>query len=373
MTLIAAAPNAGPLPFYKRKVQTPGFIDDPAQRCAVQRLQVLYEQLQNNRQTLLGRWLNRIARSHPAAPKGVYLWGGVGRGKTFVMDLFYESLPAGGKMRTHFHRFMRRVHEELTRLKGEKNPLDLVADSFAREAQVICFDEFFVADITDAMILANLLQALFDRGVTLVTTSNIEPQDLYKDGLQRDRFTPAIALLLQHMEVVNLDSGTDYRLRALTRVDLFYSPLDGASAAAMQRCFDSLTADVSEVGTEVALEIEQRKIVAKKETDDIVWFDFYALCDGPRSQHDYIVLAREYHTVLISGVPLLDGRNDDQARRFIYLVDEFYDRSVKLIISAARPIEQLYGNGKLQFEFTRTVSRLLEMQSREYLAQPHRP
>lgn len=367
--------NAGPLPLYLAKLDEAGFVADQAQRAAVERLQMLFDRLSTYRRVASGRalWLRWLRRGQPQPPQGVYLWGGVGRGKTFLMDMFYESLPADRKMRTHFHRFMRRVHAELTHLKGTKNPLDQVAQTLSKEASVICFDEFFVADITDAMILANLLRALFDRGVTLVATSNIVPQDLYKDGLQRERFVPAIDLLLQHMDVVNVDSGTDYRLRALTRAELFYSPLNGASSAAMEQCFQSLVMDGAHVETPAQLEIEQRVIHAKKEADDVVWFEFRALCEGPRSQNDYIVLAKEYHTVLLSDVPQLGAQNEDQARRFIYLVDEFYDRSVKLIVSAAAPIEQLYQHGKLKFEFARTISRLREMQSAEYLALPHRP
>jgi len=362
-----------PLYRYMRDLQKDGFSADNAQRAAVERLQRLFDELvlQNQRQPGLFSWLPWAHK--PEAPRGVYLWGGVGRGKTYLMDLFFETLPFPRKMRTHFHRFMRRVHAELTALKGQKNPLEKVADALAAEALVICFDEFFVSDITDAMILGNLLKALFERGVTLVATSNIQPDGLYKDGLQRERFIPAIKLLNQYLEVLNVDGGVDYRLRALVKADLFHSPLSDASEQALDICFHRLVPDSSIIHRDVTLEVEGRKMHARCEADDVIWFDFAALCDGPRSQNDYIVLAKEYHAVLVSGVPQFAGKNDDQARRFIYMVDEFYDRRVKLVLSAASPIADLYKEGKLGFEFQRTVSRLLEMQSEEYLAQPHRP
>lgn len=361
-----------PLERYERDLQKPGWKQDLAQRKAVERLQRLYDDLLEAgvREPWWRRWLSQ----HKSTPvKGVYLWGGVGRGKTYLMDSFYDSLPFEQKMRTHFHRFMRHVHAELNRLKGEKNPLEKVADALALETRIICFDEFFVADITDAMILANLLKALFGRGIALVATSNIEPGDLYRHGLQRERFLPAIALLQAHTDVVNVDSGTDYRLRALKKAELYHSPLGEPAEAALQRCFADLAPDASKAKCSVPLEVEGRTITARAEADDVVWFDFRALCDGPRSQHDYIVLAKEYHAVIVSDVPALGRHNDDQARRFIYLVDEFYDRRVKLVVSAALPLAQLYGEGKLSFEFARTSSRLLEMQSHEYLALAHRP
>ena len=363
-----------PLARYQRDLQKNGFREDKAQRRAVERLQQLFDELvaqRGRRRSLLSGWLPWQRKIEP--PKGVYLWGGVGRGKTFIMDIFFETLPFPQKMRTHFHRFMRRVHAELTAQKGEKNPLDKVADILAAETQVICFDEFFVADITDAMILANLLKALFARGVTLVATSNIQPDGLYKDGLQRERFIPAIHLLNAHLDVLNVDGGVDYRLRALVKADLFHSPLNEASEQALSDCFHRLVPDSSTIRQDVPLEVEGHTINARYEADDIIWFDFAALCDGPRSQNDYIVLAKEYHAVLVSGVPQFNGKNDDQARRFIYMVDEFYDRRVKLVLSAADAIPALYVDGRLGFEFERTVSRLLEMQSQEYLAQAHRP
>ena len=305
--------------------------------------------------------------------KGLYFWGGVGRGKTYLMDNFFESLPFPQKMRMHFHRFMRRVHAELKKLDGQKNPLQKVADIIAAETKVICFDEFFVSDITDAMILGTLMSELFARGVVLVATSNIVPDGLYKDGLQRARFLPAIALLKEYTQVVNVDGGVDYRLRALEQAELYHYPLDVQADISLQKSFRSLLNTPSDEKVGEVLRVEGRDIHSRYSADGVVWFDFDAICDGPRSQNDYIELSKEYHSVFISNVPALGRVNDDQARRFVNLVDEFYDRHVKLVISAERPLAELYSEGKLSFEFQRTISRLLEMQSHEYLAMEHRP
>ncbi len=364
-----------PLERYQRDLQRPDFRQDSAQAQAVALLQDLYERLLAARRQQAGlRWWSRLLGGRDPAPvTGLYLWGGVGRGKTYLMDNFYESLPFEDKMRVHFHRFMRRVHAELKQMDGQKNPLQGVADRIRREAGVICFDEFFVSDITDAMILGTLMEALFQRGITLVATSNIEPDGLYKDGLQRARFLPAIALLKTHTRVVNVDGGVDHRLRALEQAELYHSPLDAAADESLMRSFQSLVHNPGEAQRDVVLDVEGRPIPARYLADGVVWFDFAALCDGPRSQNDYIELAREYHSVIISNVPALGRSKDDQARRFINLVDEFYDRQVKLVISAEKPLAGLYDEGGLSFEFQRTVSRLLEMQSRDYLARPHRP
>ena len=364
---------------YAQDLTRSDFRQDPAQAQAVAHLQQLYEQLladwqEARRETLWGGLVRRVMGEKLREPiRGLYFWGGVGRGKTYLMDSFYESLPFPHKMRSHFHRFMRRVHAELKKLDGQKNPLQKVADIIAAEARVICFDEFFVSDITDAMILGSLMQELFARGVTLVATSNRVPDDLYKDGLQRARFLPAIDLLKKHTLVVNVDGGVDYRLRALEQAELYHSPLGEAADASLKRSFDSLLPANIAVQAGVELEIEGRQIQARYEAEDIVWFEFDSICDGPRSQNDYISLACEYHTVLISNIPALGRAKDDQARRLINLVDEFYDRQVKLIVSAEKPLAELYSTGKLDFEFQRTISRLLEMQSHEYLAKPHRP
>jgi len=308
----------------------------------------------------------------PVIPQGLYFWGGVGRGKTYLMDLFFEALPFEQKLRTHFHRFMRSVHKELKTLPEQVNPLDIVAERIARNTRVICFDEFFVVDITDAMILATLLRALFARGVVLVATSNIEPNGLYRDGLQRARFLPAIDLLNRHTQVVNVDGGIDYRLRALEQLPLYQWPHSDQAVALLLACFNDLVCEHEVVRKDCSIEIEGRHIAVTRLADGVVWFDFLALCDGPRSQNDYIELAREFHTVIVAGVPGFAAANDDQARRFIYLVDEFYDRGVKLILSADLPLVNLYGDGRLGFEFERTVSRLREMQSTDYLARAHK-
>lgn len=373
---------------YRADLARDGFQYDAAQERAVEHLQRLYDELLTTpRRTLAlataerglkSRVAGLFGKKAPAAPeaaepavRGLYFWGGVGRGKTYLVDTFYESLPFPDKMRTHFHRFMQRVHTELEHYKGEKNPLTLIAGKFASEARVICFDEFFVKDITDAMILANLLEALFAKGVVLVATSNIVPDELYKDGLQRARFLPAIDLLKRHCDVINVDSGIDYRLRALERAEIFHSPLDKEAEAELERSFREIAGAEGEHGAPI--EINHRVLTARRLHEDVVWFDYAMLCDGPRSQNDYIELAREFHTVLVSDVPRMGRGSDDQARRFINMVDEFYDRGVKLLMSAEAPAERLYAEGNLTFEFARTLSRLQEMQSHEYLALPHKP
>lgn len=367
-----------PLVRYQADLTRSGFVKDDAQHAAVEKLDALCREVIREYSAELSKGsiqklVGKLFRGQKTTPvRGLYLWGGVGRGKTYVMDIFFDALPFEQKMRTHFHRFMRRVHGELKKLKDQQDPLKLVANTIADEVRIICFDEFFVSDITDAMILANLLEALFERGVTLVATSNIEPSGLYKDGLQRARFLPAIALLEKHTEVFKLDGGVDYRLRTLEKASLYHCPLSDDSYKEMDKCFVSLIPDVDSVQENIDLDVEGRPIRALKEADDVVWFDFSAVCDGPRSQNDYIELAREYHAVLVSNVPEMGAANDDQAKRFIYLVDEFYDRRVKLILSAEKPILELYGEGRLSFEFQRTVSRLQEMQSHEYLSSAHK-
>lgn len=364
---------------YRQDLQKPDFTADPAQQLVVDQLQLLYDKLLARQRALASRpyllrailrWL--VSKSENGV-KGLYLWGSVGRGKTYLMDVFYDCLPFDKKMRSHFHRFMRRVHRELKDLAGHRDPLEIVAQRLADEALVICFDEFYVADITDAMLLGNLLDGLFQRGVTLVATSNFVPDKLWENGLQRDRFLPAIALLKQHTEVLHLDSPTDYRLRTLDQADLYHHPLNDAAERNLEACFANLAPDGELARDGVALEVENRLIHARRVADDVVWFDFSAICDGPRSQTDYIELAREYHAVMIANVPVFNGKNEDQARRFINLVDVFYDRNVKLVLSAAAPLLELYQRGDLHFEFGRTTSRLIEMQSHDYLARPHMP
>lgn len=359
---------------YQRDLQAPGFERDPAQAEAVEHLQSLYEALINaeeRRQKPMVKLRRRLKKGQASPVPGLYFWGGVGRGKTYLMDTFYEALPFERKMRVHFHRFMQRVHRELTRLKGQKNPLELIAAQFADEAVVICFDEFFVTDIGDAMILATLLDGLFSRGVTLVCTSNIIPDGLYKDGLQRARFLPAIDLLNRHTKVVNVDGGIDYRLRTLEQAELYHWPLDESADESLESSFQNLAVEAG--NHSLTLEVNGRTLSAQRHADDVVWFDFRELCDGPRSQNDYIELAREYHAIIISNVPVMDTNSDDRARRFVNMIDEFYDRCVKVILSAEAPIHELYKGGSLSFEFERTESRLLEMQSHDYLEQAHKP
>jgi cell division protein ZapE len=357
-----------PVEKYQQLLAQEAISEDPGQRRVVDLLEALYQLLlaRTRQKSALSRLLGR---GNDAPVKGLYLWGGVGRGKTMLMDLFFDCLPPGERLRMHFHRFMRRVHGELTELSGTANPLDAVADRFAQETRVLCFDEFFVSDIGDAMILGELLDGLFERGVTLVATSNVVPADLYQNGLQRRRFLPAIALLETHTRVHHIDVELDYRLRVLERAEIFHSPLDSAAERSLQKSFSALAPESGQL--DVKLEIENRPIRARQVADDVAWFEFSELCDGPRSQNDYIELARIYHAVLVSNVPQFTGRDENAARRFISLVDEFYDHNVKLILSAAVPIPNLYGGERLRFEFARTESRLLEMQSHEYLARTH--
>lgn len=355
---------------YQVDLQQEGFSHDPAQEQAVRLLQGLYERLLA-RESQRRPWWRRWQRQSLEPEQGLYLWGGVGRGKTYLVDTFFECLPIDAKLRVHFHRFMQRVHAELKLLAGEKNPLLLVADRLAAEARVICFDEFFVTDIADAMILGGLMEALFARGVTLVATSNIEPAHLYANGLQRQRFLPAIALLERHTRVVNVDAGIDYRLRTLEQAELYHCPLDEDADRSLRQSFERLAPHPGRLGE--SLVINGRKIRCRSLADDVVWFDFAELCGGPRSQNDYIELARIFHAVVLSGVPALGVANDDATRRFVNLIDEFYDRNVKLVMAADRPLLELYDGHRLQFEFQRTVSRLQEMQSHEYLAREHRP
>ena len=319
------------------------------------------------------RLLSRLGlarRGRP--PRGMYLWGGVGRGKTFLMDLFFASLPGSHKMRVHFHAFMQRVHRRLAALQGVRDPLEEVAAELAAEAGVICFDEFFVADIGDAMLLGGLLDALFRRKVVLVATSNIPPGKLYENGLQRERFLPAIDLLERNCAVVELDSPVDYRLRSLEQATLYHAPATADTGELLKRDFRELAAGGESVADGGSIIIQDREIAVLNLDRDVVWFEFGAICEGPRSAADYVQIAKMFHAVIISNVPRLDDAALDAARRFINLIDAFYDRRVKLILSAAAPIPQLYGGTRLAMEFERTRSRLLEMQSRDYLGLEHR-
>ncbi len=314
-------------------------------------------------------WWRRLVTRQAQAPRGIYLWGRVGRGKTLLADLLYESVGDVAKQRVHFYRFMQRVHAELRSLEGRSDPLVTVAERIAERVRLLCLDEFVVGDIGDAMILRNLLRALFARGVVLVTTSNTSPRDLYRDGLQRERFLPAIGEIQEHCEVVELASETDWRLRALKQAPLYFTPPDAAAEHALAVIFARIARDRGD--SDGALHIAGRAIPYRREADGVVWFDFPALCDGPRGVADYIEIAQSYHSVLVSGVPQFTPLNDDAARRFIELVDELYDRRVNLILSAATPIVELYDGDLLRAAFSRTISRLIEMQSEDYLAIEH--
>lgn len=355
---------------YEESLSREGHVRDPSQIEVIVQLEELQKRIYASQ--VPGRRLLDIIRRKPAARvgvKGLYLWGAVGRGKTFLMDLFFETLDIRQKKRIHFHRMMRDVHARLQNLGDIENPLDAVAAQIASETRVLCFDEFFVSDIGDAMILGRLLKGLFQHGVTLVATSNASPDDLYKDGLQRQQFLPAIEQIKQHTDLIHMDGDTDYRLRLLQKAGTYLTPDDDRA----QRCLEYFFAEsaTSQVRANVNLDINGRPIVALKCGKGVAWFEFGALCDGPRSQADYIEIARWYPSVIVSGVPRLTARRDDETRRFIALVDEFYDRRVKLIISAEVAAENLYSGNRLAFEFERTVSRLVEMQSSEYLALPH--
>ncbi|MDZ7867638.1 MAG: cell division protein ZapE [Rheinheimera sp.] len=357
---------------YQLDLQRPDFQFDAAQQHAVLQLQRLYDDFVKHspkKTSIFNKLLGRKADVSPL--KGLYFWGGVGRGKTYLVDTFFECLPGDRKLRVHFHRFMHKVHDELKALAGEPNPLEKVADHFKRDVDIICFDEFFVSDITDAMILGTLMQALFARGITLVATSNIEPDGLYRNGLQRARFLPAIALIKQHTDVVNVDSGIDYRLRTLQQAEIYHAPLDETAEQNLQQYFMALSVEPRQQDGQI--EIASRKLQYRREADGIIWFEFSELCETMRSQYDYMELSKIYHTLLLSGVKQMGQGNDDVARRFIALVDEFYERKVKLIISAELPMEQLYTQGILSFEFRRCLSRLQEMQSQDYLALAHLP
>lgn len=367
---------------YRLDLEREGFQHDPAQERAVLHLQKVYDQLMAQPEPaparksgglfarLAGRNKSDMETGRPPV-RGLYLWGGVGRGKTYLVDTFVDALPMEHKQRIHFHSFMRAVHAELKELKQQQDPLRIVARRFAEQARVICLDEFFVSDITDAMLLYGLLKELFAQGVTLITTSNILPDDLYKDGLQRARFLPAIDLLKQHLDVLNVDGGVDYRLRYLEKAEIYHYPLDDRAEQVLADVFTHIAPEPGHRGGD--LEIEGRFIPTLREADGVIWFNFRAICDGPRGTNDYIEIARCFHTVLISNIPVMDWQMENQARRFVNLVDEFYDRSVKLILSAAAPPLEIYTGQKLKFEFQRTVSRLQEMQSHDYLERPHLP
>ncbi|MET3130042.1 cell division protein ZapE [Oxalobacteraceae bacterium GrIS 1.11] len=353
--------------FYQNALQKRDFKADAAQRRAVDRLQRGYEEwvgFKARRSNSFKRLINR-----PAVPRGVYMWGGVGRGKSFLMDSFYSVVPLVRKTRLHFHEFMRGVHRQLDELKGIADPLDEVAKRIAKKYRLICFDEFHVSDIADAMILYNLLSALFDNGVSFIMTSNYDPDLLYPDGLHRDRMLPTIALLKSKLDVINVDAGVDYRSRALEQVDCYYTPLGAAADAALRHAYASV-AETADEDTRIL--IESREIRCLRRAGGLIWFDFATLCGGPRSQNDYLEIASRFHTVILSAIPAMSAGMSSEARRFTWLIDVFYDQGVKLLMSAEVAPEQLYTNGVLSSEFQRTVSRIVEMQSREYMEKAQR-
>jgi cell division protein ZapE len=348
---------------YEAELAARGYHSDPAQLRAVEALDRCASEwvaFKEQRSNVLKKLINR-----PEIPRGVYLYGGVGRGKSFLMDCFFQAVPLTRKTRLHFHEFMREVHRELSDLQGTVNPLDRLGERMARRFRLLCFDEFHVSDITDAMILHRLLLALVDNGVGFVTTSNFKPDDLYPNGLHRDRILPAIALLNEKLEVISVDNGTDYRRRTMEQVKLYHTPLGPEADAQMTEAFDKLAESRDE---NPVLHIESREIRARRKAGGVVWFDFATLCGGPRSQNDYLEIATQFHTVLLSGVPHMPVRMASEARRFTWLVDVLYDRRVKLIVSAEVAPELLYTEGPLAHEFPRTASRLSEMQSADYVA-----
>ncbi|WP_227726728.1 cell division protein ZapE [Yersinia proxima] len=372
---------SSPIALYQQAIDAGDYQPDDVQQRTVARLDALYQEL-NQRHSApvlnagirgrLGRLLGRNTPKTPIRPaQGLYMWGGVGRGKTWLMDMFFHSLPGDRKLRLHFHRFMLRVHQELTTLQGHENPLEIIADGFKAQTDVLCFDEFFVSDITDAMLLATLLEALFARGITLVATSNIPPDDLYRNGLQRARFVPAIELIKQYCDVMNVDAGIDYRLRTLTQANLYLTPLNPETEQAMADIFVKLAGKEGEKAP--VLEVNHRPLPAICAAQGVLAVDFHTLCEEARSQLDYIALSKIYHTVLLHNVHKMATRDENTARRFLALVDEFYERRVKLIIAAEAAMFEIYCGERLKFEYQRCLSRLQEMQSEEYLSLPHLP
>jgi cell division protein ZapE len=348
--------------FYDHALSERGYKSDEAQQRAIDRLQRSYEEWVDYKSQRSSTFKRLILR--PEVPRGVYMWGGVGRGKSFLMDSFYSVVPLVRKTRLHFHEFMRDVHRQLDQLKGIADPLDEVARRIAKKYRLICFDEFHVSDIADAMILYNLLKGLFDNGVSFVMTSNYQPETLYPDGLHRDRMLPTIQLLNARLDVMNIDAGIDYRKRVLEQVQTYHTPLNASTDQALRDTFASVAETADE---DTRLHIEAREIRALRRAGTAIWFDFATLCGGPRSQNDYLEIASRFQTVILSEIPQMSAAMSSEARRFTWLIDVFYDHKVKLIMSAAVEPEQLYTAGTLANEFHRTVSRIIEMQSREYM------
>lgn len=368
-----------PVEKYQLDLKRPDFLFDAAQENAVMALQRLFDDLLMvpalpAKRGLFAKLKGLTTKQMPTQinpVKGIYFWGGVGRGKTYLVDTFYDCLPFENKIRVHFHRFMHRIHQELKALAQQKNPLKVIAKKLADETRVICFDEFFVSDITDAMILGTLFEELFSHQVILVATSNIIPDELYRNGLQRARFLPAIQLINQNCDIINVDSGVDYRLRTLAQAEIYHFPLDRAAQKNLDQYFQQLSCEPRNYNQ--LIDIENRQIPTLAEADSVLMIDFNELCGGPRSQVDYMEISRIYHTVLLANVKQMGPLTGDIARRFIAMVDEFYERNVTLIMSAELEMSALYTTGLLEFEFRRCLSRLQEMQSHEYLGREHLP
>ncbi|NYT65837.1 cell division protein ZapE [Alcaligenaceae bacterium] len=355
------------LQYYHQALEDRGYTSDLAQEQAINRLQVYFDEwvaFRQNRSSALKKIFKR-----PDVPRGIYMWGGVGRGKSFLMDAFYQSVPVKRKTRLHFHEFMRGVHHELDQVKGQSDPLDEVARRIARRYRLICFDEFHVSDIADAMILYRLLLKLFEHGTSFIMTSNYPPSELYPDGLHRDRILPAIKLIEDRMDIVNVDIGVDYRRRTMEQLRTYLSPLTPANRQEFSDCFDRL---LDTVALDPVVTVENRTLKAVARGGSVIWFDFATLCGGPRSQNDYLELASRYNTVMLSDVPRMGVRQASEARRFTWLVDVFYDHKVKLIMLAECEPDELYTEGPMANEFYRTVSRIVEMQSKDYLDQERR-
>jgi len=361
---------------YKRQILQKQLIDDPAQQAALQQLAQLQQQLTDysRRRNTLSHKLQLFFRGHSHTPQGLYLWGGVGRGKTWLMDMFYDTLDienrhGRNKLRLHFHHFMRSMHDQLSLIGDQKNVLQSIARSFASKYQLLCLDEFHVSDISDAMLLYGLLHHFFTQGVVIVATSNLPPDELYKNGLQRERFLPAIELIKQHMNPLALSGKTDHRLRLLEQTDSWHISSEH-SQLDLQHSFNTLATTLAQRNQ--VLHLNYRKIHSLKLSSDIIWFEFNVLCGDQRGSADYIELARQYHSIFVSDIPQMDDSQNDRARRFITMIDEFYDRRVKLFASAAVAPEHLYTGQQLAFEFQRTLSRLLEMRSHDYMQQAHK-
>lgn len=359
--------NHSPLTWYQAASQQSAFIRDAAQARAIEHLDRLWTELMMFKRKR-NRFLGRSLRS-PQLPKGLYFYGGVGRGKSFLMDAFYGCLPYRRKRRVHFHAFMAEIHQRLRGLKSEANPLKAVAAEITKETRVLCFDEFHVSDIADAMILGRLLENLFNEGVVLVATSNYAPSELYPQGQNRSSFLPTIALIEEKLTILNVEGGEDYRHRTLTAAEVFYIPANDENERKLADLFTQVTAGQAERPSEI--EIHGRMLRCKKRTDKAIWFDFRMLCFGPRSQADYLYLSEHYEMIFVSGIEKLSQAERAEARRLTWLIDVMYDYRVKFCATCDVPVGEIYVEGDFAQEFVRTASRLTEMQSQEYLNLSH--